>query len=143
MSIPIQISHHFSVSLQCHNSSVNFSTCIFYFGQKDFMKVPILTLSSVLVKICQIPHLILQTTSFSSNFAWLLSIIKENFSVFFRSNVIWFAQNEPSNVQMFETFECSDRNSPNFSHFCNIKCVFFQIFCHSSVWWDISPLYFS
>ena len=30
------------------------SSCIFYFGQKDPMKISILTLSSVLMKICQI-----------------------------------------------------------------------------------------
>ena len=36
---------------------------IFYFGQKDPIKVPILTLSSALVKICQIPHVNFQTTS--------------------------------------------------------------------------------
>ena len=39
------------------------SSCIFYFRQKDPMKVPILTLSSVVMKICQIPHVIFQTTS--------------------------------------------------------------------------------
>ena len=33
------------------------------FGQKHPIKVPILTLPSVLVKICQIPHAIFQTTS--------------------------------------------------------------------------------
>ena len=78
----------FLIIRQCHYSVIIplkiFSTCIFYFGQKDFIKVPILTLSSVLVKICQIPHLICKPQdSFSSNFAWLFSIIKDNFSVFF------------------------------------------------------------
>ena len=42
-----------------HNSSVNFKL-IFYFGQNCPMKVPILTLSSALVKICQIPLVIFQ-----------------------------------------------------------------------------------
>ena len=46
------------------NSSVNFNSYIFYFGQKDPIKVPILAvLSSALVKICQIRHVIFQTTS--------------------------------------------------------------------------------
>ena len=40
-----------------------FRPCIFYFGQNDPIKVPISTLSNVLVKICQNFHVILQTTS--------------------------------------------------------------------------------
>ena len=39
-----------------------FSSFIFYFGQKYPMKVPILILSSVLMKISQIPCVIFQTT---------------------------------------------------------------------------------
>ena len=54
-------SSYFSVIT--YNSSVSCSSCIFYFGQKDLMKIPILTLSSALMKICQIPHFIFQTTS--------------------------------------------------------------------------------
>ena len=52
----------FSSVITC-NSSVRCSLCIFYFGQKNPMKKPILTLSSVLMKICQIPHLIFQIRS--------------------------------------------------------------------------------
>ena len=40
-----------------------FISCIFLFGEKDPIKVPTLTLSSALVKICQIPHFVFQTTS--------------------------------------------------------------------------------
>ena len=40
-----------------------FSSFIFYFRQKDPMKVPILNLSSVLMKICENSHVIFQTTS--------------------------------------------------------------------------------
>ena len=46
--------------------------------------------------------------SFSSNFAWLFSIMKDNL---FRSNVIYIARKGPIKVQIFETFECSDQNS--------------------------------
>ena len=45
-----------------YNSSVSCSSCIFYFRQKDPMKIPILRLSSVLMNIFQIPHAIFQTT---------------------------------------------------------------------------------
>ena len=36
---------------------------IFYFGQNDPIKIPILTISNALVKICQITHVIFQATS--------------------------------------------------------------------------------
>ena len=42
-----------------HKSSINFKVILFYFKQKDTIKVlPILTLSSALVKICQVSHVI-------------------------------------------------------------------------------------
>ena len=50
-------------SVITYNSSVSCTSCILYFEQKDPMKIPILILSSVLMKICQIPHAIFQTTS--------------------------------------------------------------------------------
>ena len=59
----------------------------------------------------------------------------------FRSNVIYFAQNEPVKVQIFETFECSGQFSPNSCHFWN-KSVFLNFLHLSSVSWDITPLYF-
>ena len=61
---------------------------------------------------------------------------------FFRSNVIYFAQKGPIKVQIFETFECSDQTSPNSYHFWNKKLFFLQILHHTSVSWDIIPLYF-
>ena len=36
---------------------------------------------------------------------------------FFRSNVIYFALKEPIKVQIFESLECLDQNSPNSCHF--------------------------
>ena len=50
-------------SVITYNSSVSCTSCILYFEQKDPMKIPILILSSVLMKICQIPHVIFQITS--------------------------------------------------------------------------------
>ena len=61
---------------------------------------------------------------------------------FFRSNVIYFAWKGPIKVQILETFECSDQNSPNSCHFWNNKSVFLQISHYSSVSWDITPPYF-
>ena len=50
------------------------------------MKVPILTVSSALVKICQIPHVSFSKPQvcFSSNFALFFSVIKDNSSVLFQ-----------------------------------------------------------
>ena len=51
--------HCHDIQLHCKFEAHN----IFYFGQKDLIKVPILTLSSALVNICKIPHVIFQATS--------------------------------------------------------------------------------
>ena len=58
---------------------------------------------------------------------------------FFRSNVIYFAQKEPIKVQPFQTFKCSDQNSPNSCHFWKKKIAFssnfasvFSIMRHNS-----------
>ena len=61
-SIPLQILHHYSLSWQITPLSTS-SSYFFYFGLKDPIKIPILRLSSALVKICHIPHVIFQTTS--------------------------------------------------------------------------------
>ena len=68
------------------NSSSNFAlqilrSCFFYFQQKDPIKVPILTFSSALVNVCQISFFKPQV-SFSSKFAHLFSVMKDNSSVF-------------------------------------------------------------
>ena len=79
------------------------------------------------MKICQIPHVILQTTS--------------QFFFLFRSNIRHFARKVPIKGQIFQTFESSDQNSPNSCHFWNNKSVFLQIL-HHSVYIYIIPLYF-
>ena len=64
-----------------------------HFPQQKDPKARILTLSSALIKICQIQHFIFQTRSQLpqvSSFSNFLSL----FSVRFRSNVIYFAQKE-------------------------------------------------
>ena len=61
-SIPLQFLHHSSLSWHITPMYI-LSSCIFNFGQKNVIKVPILRLSSALVKICQIPHVIFGSTS--------------------------------------------------------------------------------
>ena len=77
--------------------------------------------------------------SFCSNFASLSSVMKGNFSVLFQ---VKHYRKGPTKVQIFETFECSDRNSPNSCHFWNSKSVLLQIFYQSSVPSNITPLFF-
>ena len=67
------------------------------------MKILILTLLSVLMKICQMPHVIFQTTS-----QFFLQILQES-SVswnvtplyFFKSNVVYFEQKAQSKCKFF------------------------------------------
>ena len=65
-SIPFYIFHHSSLSwhIILYIYFLYFlSSCIFYFREKDPIKVPILRHSSGQVNICQIPYVIFQTTS--------------------------------------------------------------------------------
>ena len=61
-SILLQILHHSSLSWNITPLWI-LSSFFFYFGLKDLIKIPILRLSSALVKIYHIPHVIFQTTS--------------------------------------------------------------------------------
>ena len=61
-SIPLQILHHSSLSWQITPLWI-LSSYFFNFGLKDLIKIPILRLSSALVKIYHIPHVIFHTTS--------------------------------------------------------------------------------
>ena len=83
-SIPLQILHYSSLSWYITPLQI-LRSYLFYFGQKDPIKVPILTLSSALVKISQISQVFFQITSqsffFFSKFAYLFSVMKDNSSV--------------------------------------------------------------
>ena len=82
-SFSLQMFHRSSVSSHITLLQI-FSSWIFHFGQKDPIKVQILTLFSALVKIYEIPHIVFQTTSqLSSNFTSLFSVMKYNSSVLF------------------------------------------------------------
>ena len=61
-SVPLQILRHSSLSWQITSLWI-FSSYFFNFGLKDPIRIPILRLSSALVKICHIPQVIFQTTS--------------------------------------------------------------------------------
>ena len=69
--------------------------------------------------------------------------MKDNSSVLlFSSNNIYFVQKEPIKMKVFETFEFSGQNLSNSPcQFSNDKSIPLQILYHSSVSWNITPLY--
>ena len=79
----------------------------------------------------------------SPNFVSLFSFMKDNSSVLFSSNNIYFAENEPIKVETFETSKCSGQKLSNFlSQFWNDKSIPLQVLYPSSVSWKITPQYF-
>ena len=121
-----------------------FSWNILYFGQKQFIKVQIFEIFECSGEYlpnssCHLPN---HKTVFLQVLHDFLVSWKITHLYFFRSKVIYFARKGPIKVQILETFECSDQNSPNSCHFWNNKSVFLQILHQSSVSWDITHLYF-
>ena len=111
-----------------------FSLCIFYFRQEDPIKVPTFTLSSALVKIFQIPHVIFQKTShffidFCITLQTLYTLHKRN------ESKCTFLRLSSARVEIFTKF---------LSFLKQQISVFLQILYHSSVSWDITltPLFF-
>ena len=97
-----------------HNSSVNFNLMHFILWIKGLHQRPILRLSSALVKIFQIPHAIFQT---SSQLYFKFYMILQCHIL-----VCYILCTEGTNEsEIFDTFECSDQNSPNS---CSLKCNF-------------------
>ena len=61
---------------------------------------------------------------------------------FFSSNNIYFAQKEHIKMKIFEPFKCSDQNLSNSScQLWNDKSIPLQILHHSSLSWQITPLW--
>ena len=73
-----------------------------------------------------------------SSMSWKITLFYS-----FSSNNIYFGQNEPIKVKMFDNLECSGQNLSNcLSQFWNDKSIPLQILYPSSVSWKITPLYF-
>ena len=104
-----------------HNSLYVFSWNILYFGQKQL----IYYLSQIFeIFECSGKNWSKSSCHFPNRKEVFLQILHD-FSVsskitpqyFFRSKIIYFAQKGPIKVQILETFECSDQNSPNSCQF--------------------------
>ena len=80
-----------------------------------------------------------QVSSFSIFVSFF--VMTHNVSVNFRliHFLLWTIGSHNSN---FDTFKCSGKNLPNSCHFPSNKSVFLQILYHSSMSWEITPLYF-
>ena len=142
-SFPLPIFHHSSLQLHITPLSILISY-IFYFGQKDPIKFSILTLSSALVQICQIPDVIFQTTKLV--FVQLLHRSSVSCKItpmyFFRPNLIYFAEKEPIKLYILKTFECPNQNSPNFVIFETTKKELMKVNIRWSFKWEIKSLKF-
>ena len=79
--------------------------------------------------------------SSSSNFASFFIAMTCNSSVNFKliHFLLWTKGSHQS--PNFDTFKCSGENLPNSCHFPSNKSVFLQILHHSSMSWEITPLY--
>ena len=80
-----------------HNSSENFKVILFYFKQKDPIKLPILTLPSAPVKICQISQVFFSNhkSVFLQNLYISLVLWKITPLYFCSINNIYFGDKEP------------------------------------------------
>ena len=126
-------------------SSVLFSSNNIYFAQKEPIKVEIFEtfecLGQILLNsLCQfwndksIPLQILYLSSVS----WKIITL-----YFFSSKNIYFAQEKPSKMKIFEAFKCSGQILSNsLCQFWNDKSIPLQILNLSSVSWKIIPRYF-
>ena len=109
------------------------------------MKVSSLTLSSVLMKICQIFHDIFQTTSkFFFKFCmtlqchemWLLR-------TFLGQKLYTLHKRDQSKCKFFRSFSARIKIYQILVIFETKNRFFFKFLHHFSVSWDITPLYFS
>ena len=106
------------------------------------MKVPILTLSSVLGKFVKfLMSYSKPQASFSSNLYDSSVLWKTGSLYFFRSDVIYFARKEPIKVEIFETLSARIKIYQILVIFKTTNRFFLQILHHSLVSWDVNPLY--
>ena len=139
----LQILHQYSVPSKITPLYV-FSSNMLYFGQKQLIKVQIFEVfecsdENFPKSSCHFPNckeVFLQILHYSS-VSWKITP-----QYIFRSKIIYFALKGPIKVQILETFEYPDQNSPNSCQFWNNKSVFVQILHQSSVSRGITPLYF-
>ena len=134
-SVFLQILHHSSVSWKI-TPVYFFSSNNIYFAQKELIKVKILetfeysgqNLSNSLCQFWNNKSIPLQIL-YPSSLSWKITPL-----YFFSLDNIYFAQNEPIKVKLFETSEHSGQNMSNsLCQFWNDKLIPLQILYPSSV----------
>ena len=93
-----------------HDSSVNFQLMHFVLWAKRFHESTNFDTfhnsHSVMMKFCQIPHMSFSKPQvhFSSNLAWLFSVMKDNSSVLFRTKVFTLHERDESKCKLLRLF---------------------------------------
>ena len=126
-----------------HNSPVSFKLIHFLLWIKGYHQSPNFeTFQCFGENLPNSPcHFWKHKSVFFSNFASIVSVMKDNSSVFSSSEIIYFGQKQPIKVQIFGTFDCLGQNSSNSScQFWNGKSIPPQTFHHSSLSLHITPL---
>ena len=95
--------------IMTHNSSVNFKLIHFLLWTKGSHESP----NFDTLKYSGLMSFSKPQVGFPSNSASLFNIMKDNSSLLFTSNNIYFAQKEPIKVNIFDTIECSCQNLSN------------------------------
>ena len=123
-SIPLQTFHHYSIS--AHNSSVKFKLMHFWLWTKVSHESP--NFDSFKCSGENLQNSLCHFPNNTSVFVQILHVSPASSKItplyLVWPNVIYFAQNGPIKVQMFETFECFDQNAWISSKFWNNKLVF-------------------
>ena len=110
-SVNIKLMHFLLWTKKPHQSP-NFDTSVFWWKFAKFL----MSFSKPQVNFSSNLH--------HSSLPWKITPL-----YFFRSNIKYFAQQEPIKVQIYETFEYLGQNSPNSCHFWNNKSVCFFKIC--------------
>ena len=94
-----------------HNSTVNFKLIHFLLWIKGSHQSPDFETAKFLISFSR------PQVSFSSNFASLFSVMKDNSSLLFQVKRYIFCTKGTNKSGNFENFRCSGQNSPNSCHF--------------------------
>ena len=138
-SIPLQILYPSSVSWKI-TPLYFFSSNNIYFAQKEPIKMKIFETFRVLgSKFVKLLMPIFKQVDSSPNFAFLFSFMKDNSSVLFSSNNIYFAPKGPIKIKILETFKYSGQNSS--CQLWNDESVPLQILHNSSLSGQITSLW--
>ena len=118
-----------------HNSPVNCNLVHFQLWTKGYHESPNFETFK-----CRGENLPISSCHFSNHKSVFLQILHDSSLSWKITPLYCFGSKFKVQSANFRDFECLDQNSPNSCYFWS-KSVFLQIFCHTSIPWDITPLY--